>query len=163
MKAHSGTTIRLLAAALVGVVASTTATIRAQAPPPGSGPLDLTGYIRIIDGDTIETTINGRRSGIGIIGIRAPMANTACGKAATGFLRGLVASGRIRLDEDPNIAYDVRQRRMYYAQLPDFSSVAVAMARAGFALPSGEGVETNQITAAAAGAAAAGSGCAARR
>src|SRR5947209_7032866 len=68
------------------------------APPAGSGPVDLSGPIRVIDGNTIETRINGNQVGIGIIGITAPMGNTPCGKAATTALSALL-EGTVHMDE----------------------------------------------------------------
>jgi endonuclease YncB( thermonuclease family) len=134
--------------------------IRAQAPPPGSGPFDISGFVRVIDGDTFEVYIQGRQTGVGIIGITSPMGNTPCGRAATNFLRRLIGGGGIRLEEDPTFAFDVRKRRMYYTQLPDrASSAAVEMARAGLVKPDGRGVEAKAIAAAAAEAAAGGRGC----
>ena len=139
---------RLRAAAAAAVILlAPTPRISAQAPPPGSGPLDITGPIRVIDGDTMEVYIKGRQSGLGIIGIRAPMGNTTCGKAALAHLRGLIARG-MHLDEDPRIGYDARKRRMYYVKTPAGQSVAVAMARAGFVQPTNEGLEAGEVAAA---------------
>ena len=42
------------------------------APPPGSGPVDLTGFVRVYDGDTFEALIDGKRARIGLAGINAP-------------------------------------------------------------------------------------------
>src|SRR6185436_12613298 len=63
------------------------------APPQSTKPIDLQGPIRVIDGNTIETWIDGKRVGIGLVGVEAPMANTNCGRAATGMLWGLVKGG----------------------------------------------------------------------
>ncbi len=114
--------------------------------------------MRVIDGDTLEAYINGRQSGIGIIGIRVPMGNTPCGKAASNQLESAVSRG-LRLEEDLNIPYDARKRRMYYVKLPGGLSAAIEMARAGFALPTGQGIEAAAIAAAAAEAAASHRGC----
>src|SRR5918996_390791 len=73
---------------------------RAQAPLPGTGSFDIQGFVRVIDGDTFEVYINGRQSGIGIIGIRAPMGNTPCGRSATARLISYIGRGGIRLEED---------------------------------------------------------------
>ena len=145
------------AASLFAVLLATGST-RAQAPPPGSGSFDLEGFVRVIDGDTLEAYINGRQSGIGIIGIRVPMGNTPCGKAASNLLESAISRG-LRLEEDLNIPYDARKRRMYYVKLPNGRSAAVEMAFAGFALPTGQGIEAEEIAAAAADAAANHRGC----
>jgi endonuclease YncB( thermonuclease family) len=149
---------RRVAAPAAAIFLALTPLISAQAPPPGSGSFDITGPIRVIDGDTLEVYIEGRQSGLGIIGIRAPMGNTACGKAALAHLRGLIARG-MRLDEDPQIGYDARKRRMYYVKTPAGLSVAVQMARSALALPTNEGVEANEIAATFEAAANSGVGC----
>lgn len=121
----------------------------AQAPPPGSGPIDFNGFVRVIDGDTFEVYIQGHRTGVGIIGIETAMGNTPCGVQATDLLWSLVASGRIRLEEDPEeTAFDARKRRMYRVVLDDGRSAAVVMAESGFVVPTGKGIERNDIQAA---------------
>jgi endonuclease YncB( thermonuclease family) len=53
------------------------------APPAGSGPVDVPGFVRVIDGDTIEFYLDGSRAGngslvgVGLIGVEAPQGNTA--------------------------------------------------------------------------------------
>jgi hypothetical protein len=64
------------------------------APPPGSGPVDVSSFVRVIDGDTIEAYLGGTRAGIGLIGVDAPMGNTACGRDAAA-LRTLVQGGQL--------------------------------------------------------------------
>src|SRR3954447_24970275 len=68
------------------------------APPVGSGSVETTGFIRGIDGDTLETQLLGQQSAIGLIGITAPPGNTACGREASAQARTLTARG-LRLDE----------------------------------------------------------------
>src|SRR4029434_123368 len=116
---------RAAVALLIGTAANTAA---AQAPPPGSGSVHFTGFVRVIDGDTLEVYINGHQTGCGIIGIKAPMGNTTCGLAAASALWELMAESNITLEEDPEIAFDSRLRRMYYIVLADGSSAAVKMA-----------------------------------
>ncbi|OFW17193.1 MAG: hypothetical protein A3F70_09800 [Acidobacteria bacterium RIFCSPLOWO2_12_FULL_67_14] len=140
---------------VLALVAGAATSVKAQAPPPGSGPVHFSGFVRVIDGDTFEVYINGHQTGIGIIGIKAPMGNTACGMAATQALWELMVEGNITLEEDPAIAFDSRKRRMYYVVLSDGSSLAVNMAKTGFVLPTGEGREREDIVSAAASAATA--------
>jgi len=157
--------IRFNAAAATAIAAFVLSlpSARAQAPPPGSGPIDFAGFVRVIDGDTFEIYIDGHQSGLGIVGIKVPMGNTACGRLATGFLESLIGGAGIRLEEDPIAsAYDPRKRRMYRLLLPDGRSAAIEIAQAGFALPDGEGIEANEIAAAAADAAASRRGCVGR-
>lgn len=133
--------------------ASLTLAAAAQAPPPGSGSVHFEGFVRVIDGDTFEVYINGHQTGIGIIGIEAPMGNTSCGVLATQALSQLMSSGRITLEEDPDVAFDARKRRMYYVVLSDGSSAAVNMAASGLVRPTRQGRERQEVTTAAAAAA----------
>jgi endonuclease YncB( thermonuclease family) len=135
-----------MTAALLG---GTAQCLLAQAPPPGSGPIDFKGFVRVIDGDSVEIYVNGSRIGIGIVGIRTPMGNTPCGQDATGYLWSLLSTPPVRFEEDPvAAAFDRRKRRMYRVVLHDGRSAAVVMAQAGYAMPTGEGIETNEIAAA---------------
>jgi endonuclease YncB( thermonuclease family) len=134
--------------------------IQAQAPPPGSGPIDFSGFVRVIDGDTVEMYIEGNRTGVGIVGIRTPMGNTPCGRQATGFLWSLIASGRVRLEEDPiEVPFDERKRRLYRLVLDDGRSAAVVLTESGYAFPTGRGLERADIAAAFGRARASQSGC----
>src|SRR5262245_43756499 len=56
------------------------------APPPGSGPLTVEGFVRVYDGDTVEVQMHGTRMVLGVIGIDAPEGNTACGQQAAGMM-----------------------------------------------------------------------------
>ena len=64
-----------------------------QAAPGGTAPVELEGYVRAIQGDTLDARMSNRRVGIGIIGIQTPQGNTACGKEATAFAQALVNDG----------------------------------------------------------------------
>ena len=69
--------------ALVAVVPGPAAAQRVEpggAPPPGSGPVETRGFVRVIDGDTVEALVRGKRVGIGLAGIDAPPINTDCGR-----------------------------------------------------------------------------------
>jgi endonuclease YncB( thermonuclease family) len=131
-----------------------------QAPPKNSGPVDITDFVRVIDGDTLEVFHDGRRIGIGLIGVRAPQGNTECGRQAARFLQSLLENG-VYLEEDPDLTFDSRNRRMYRASTRgDMRSVAVALAEAGFVIPDGRGLEQAAIAAAVAAARQAQRGCA---
>ncbi len=114
------------------------------APVLGSGPVRVKGYVRVIDGDTIEAQIRGRRVGIGLIGIAAPQGNTACGKLATKALQQLVQGG-LNLEEDQTLAFDGRRRRLYYALTLGKKSVTAELVRAGLAKATGEGREKSDL------------------
>ncbi|MGH2351160.1 MAG: thermonuclease family protein, partial [Chloroflexota bacterium] len=100
------------------------------APPAGSGDIEVDGFVRVIDGDTIETYINGQRTGIGLIGVDASQGNTPCGRQATAQLWGLVGGG-VRLEEDPSITFDTFQRRMYHVATRDGRALADEQIKAG--------------------------------
>jgi glucose/arabinose dehydrogenase len=99
--------------------------------------------VRVIDGDTIETWLDGKRVGIGLVGVSAPQANTQCGRAATGKLWGLTKGG-LRLEDDPNLVFDERGRRMYHVRTADGRLLADELATAGLARADGRG--TTQAT-----------------
>ena len=133
------------------------------APPPGSGPAEVTGFVRVIDGETIETLVDGKLVGIGLIGIEAPMGNTDCGRAATQQLQQLLtlARGRggIRLEEEPTLPFDARKRRMYYVQERTGRSLIRELVGGGVSRANGFGKEAVELAAAEADARAVGRGC----
>ena len=94
---HTRLTVVLLGLMLlVGLGTVTAQDQRAEAggaPVAGSGSVEIAGPVRVIDGDTIEAFIHGRRVGVGLIGIDAPMGNTACGRTATAALQLLTQGG----------------------------------------------------------------------
>jgi endonuclease YncB( thermonuclease family) len=117
----------------------------AQAPPRGSGSQQIQGPIRIIDGDTLEVFINGRQTAVGLIGIQAPWGNTPCGQTALIFLRSLIRSNLVTLEEDLDITFDARNRRMYYLKLPGNVSATLQLALAGLVRYTGEGKEAGVL------------------
>jgi glucose/arabinose dehydrogenase len=149
---------------LVAVAAATITPTTAQrvddggAPPPGSGDVDVKGYVRVIDGDTIEVAIGGSRMGVGLIGIEAPPVNTDCGRAASDVLRELSVAG-LHLKEEPDLYLDERGRRLYRAITPGGRSVALELAARGLVRVGTVGQEHDALVAAAAEAEAAGRGC----
>ena len=140
---------RMLSATVVAIVMSVGPSVRAQAPPRGAGPLNVSGPVRVIDGDTLEVYVDGRQTAIGIIGIKAPRGNTTCGRKAAQLLQSLIdrvapgpeAGAVVRFEEDLAHTFDERKRRMYYLTLPDGVSPALELVRAGLADPDGEGDE----------------------
>ncbi|HLO28815.1 MAG TPA: NPCBM/NEW2 domain-containing protein, partial [Anaerolineales bacterium] len=101
----------------------------------------------MVDGDTIETWIDGKQVGIGLIGITTPMGNTKCGQEATGRLESLMHAP-VRLEEDPDIVFDDRKRRMYYAYISNGQSVALDLVATGHVRANGQGKEKDQLAAA---------------
>jgi endonuclease YncB( thermonuclease family) len=114
------------------------------APPPGSGPLVIEGFVRAALGDTIDARTPYGRALIGVIGIQAPRTSTGCGRAATEFLQDLV-SGGVRLDEGHGSTFDSRSRRMYHVTSLDGRSVAAEMIAAGFAVADSRGTDDDHL------------------
>src|SRR5918992_4079798 len=115
------------------------------APPPGSGPFTITRPVRAIDGDTIEVNIGGSRVGVRLIGMDAPRANTSCGKVAASQLQAVVRGG-VRLEEDPNLTFDERGLRLYYAlERGSGNSIAKKLVEAGVARARAEGKEAQEL------------------
>jgi glucose/arabinose dehydrogenase/endonuclease YncB( thermonuclease family) len=106
----------------------------------GSGNVQVLGFTRAIDGDTLEIESHGTRVGVGLIGVVAPPVNTTCGAAAAAKLQSLVMDG-VWLIEDPSLVLDGRKRRLYYATTRDGKSIALEMTRAGLVKPNGLGRE----------------------
>jgi endonuclease YncB( thermonuclease family) len=105
----------------------------AQAPSRGSGSVTVAGPLRVIEGDTLEVTIDGARIAVGVIGIKAPPGNTACGREAIAVAQQLVADG-VWLDEDLGVpSFDSRSRRLYRVSTSTGRSLAVELATAGLA------------------------------
>jgi endonuclease YncB( thermonuclease family) len=96
--------------------------------------------------------------GIGIVGIRAPRGNTACGRAATAFVQDLVEDGA-QLEEEPGLAFDARFRRMYHVTTPDGRSVAEELVAAGLARATGQGRKRDRLAELEADARGARRGC----
>jgi glucose/arabinose dehydrogenase/N-acetylneuraminic acid mutarotase/endonuclease YncB( thermonuclease family) len=113
----------------------------AQAPPPGSGTINLTGFVRVIDGDTLETRLDGKLVGIGLIGIRAARGNTPCGELAASVVAALLEKPGARLEEDLPLVLDARKRRLYHLVTGDGKSLARELVKAGVAKSNGKGRE----------------------
>jgi endonuclease YncB( thermonuclease family) len=148
-----------MVALAVAATSAAPADVGAQAPGRGSGSVTVTGPIRVIDGNTLEVNINNRRAGVGLIGIKAPPGNTACGKIAAENLATLLRLGLIRLDEELDQTFDAKKRRMYTLKVSEIP-IAVEMARGGWAVPDGSGLDALEIGRAAIEARNAGRGCA---
>ena len=129
------------------------------APAQGRGTVDVPG-VRVITGDTLESWIDGHRVGIGLLGVRAPQGNTACGREAITLLRKLVKGGlRLEEDGDPSLAFDGPYRRMYRAVNRQGQNIEEELVRAGVAQATGRGAKAATLNAAEADSRAAGRGC----
>src|SRR5262245_41600056 len=72
------------------------------APAPKSGPFRPAGFVRVIDGSTLEASVDGKRIGVGVLGINAPAYGTPCGDAARAQLQSLVGRGVVFRDDQAN-------------------------------------------------------------
>jgi endonuclease YncB( thermonuclease family) len=114
---------------------------------------------RVIDGSTLDASIDGQRVAIGYLGVDTPPANEPCGQQALARNREL-AGTRVLLMADPQYEFDIAGRRLYYAFTLDGTSIDEVLVREGLGRAvRTEGVEGSQLQAAEAEAAAAGIGC----
>ncbi len=113
------------------------------APAAGTGATALEGFVRAVQGDTLDARLSKRRIGIGIVGIRAPQGNTPCGKEATAYLQGLVEDGAMVEEAGGGDRY----RQMYRVTTLDGRSVADEMVAAGFARAHGQGADQERLAA----------------
>jgi len=127
-------------------------------PAPGSGTKTTPPFVRVLDGKSIETILDGAQIDIVIVGIDVSPGNSACGKEATRQLTALAQGGLI-LEEDSAIAYDAAYRRLYSARTHDGRVVAEELVKAGVAKVNGVGEPRHQYDAAEADARAAKRGC----
>jgi endonuclease YncB( thermonuclease family) len=152
---------RSLAALVLGVSLAFAESIAPAggAPPAGTGPIELTSFVRAVDGDTVDTRIPRGRIAVGIIGIKAPPGNTPCGRQAGDYLQGLLSGSGVRLVEEPGVTFDARSRRLYHVTTGDGQSIAAQMVAAGFARADGHGSNRETLAELEATARAAGRGC----
>ena len=98
MPENRGWSRRFGAAVLVLFLAVGSGVVSAQdrraepgsAPLPGRGSIVVEGYVRVVDGSSIEVLLDGRRAAVGVVGIETPQANTRCGEEAATRLRDLI-------------------------------------------------------------------------
>lgn len=128
------------------------------APDPKGGPFQPDGYVRVIDGDSLDVVIDDRRVAVGILGIDAAPYGTPCGTAARALTQSLVGRGAL-LQDDPAQVLDGRKRRMYRVSAPDGRSVAAELVAAGLARANGLGAEAATLSALEAQARQAKTGC----
>ena len=128
------------------------------APPPGSGPMTTPAFVRVLDGRTFETLLDGNQVLVVLVGIDVAPGNTACGREAAQQLQ-VLARGGLRLEEDATIAFDARNYRVYYALTKDGRSVTQELVKAGLAQVNATGEAAHRFPNDAANARAVGKGC----
>ena len=151
-----GTVTHVLLSLIVVSLATTTAL--GQAPLKGAGSFNISGPVRVIDGSTIETYINGKQVGLGMIGVDVPQGNTPCGKQVTSLLQAVTKLG-FHVDEDLGLTFDSLGRRLYYHVSPAGDSLAAQLVLAGAAKPNGQGKEAATLKQLQSQAQATGIGC----
>lgn len=116
--------------------------------------------VRVIDGDSLDVTVDGARVPVRIAGIDAPEGNTPCGRSATAALEALVADGITLVDDpDPALTFDDRLRRQFHVTDRSGRSVGEGLVRAGVARATGQGHSMAALATAQNEAAAAKRGC----
>jgi endonuclease YncB( thermonuclease family) len=122
---------------VLGVVLTTLVAVgipSAQAPDRLHGPLTVRGPVRVIEGDTLEVSINGMRVGVRIPGITVPRGNTPCGRQASAAMRELLSSGALLDDEIRLSPRDNRGLSQLRVTNAAGRAVAAELAAAGLAI-----------------------------
>lgn len=113
----------------------------APAPTPAAAPAGQTALVtRVIDGDTLDVTLEGRRERVRLLGIDAPEKRTEerpaepYEKEATGFVRRLARGRQVTLTPDPGHEDRDRYGRLLrYVYLPDGRCLNLELVCQGYA------------------------------
>jgi len=135
--------------------------ITGQTPPPGGGPpasIRFNGFVRVIDASTFDVFLNGRRTGIGLVGVKAPQANTECGQLAVQTVNTLLRGATIDFDEDSSVKVDSRKRKMYHLRV-NGDSLARKLVQNGLGDTTDEGDEQGDLSGDESQARGANAGC----
>lgn len=130
--------ILLLAALLTAIPVSGPDVIMASAvsggaPPVGSGTVRSSAEVRVLDGNTIITWINGKQTAVRVAGLDVAPYTTPCGAAATKQLWKLTKGGELTLEEDNALAFDAQGLRVYHALARDGRAISQELVKAGVA------------------------------
>jgi len=85
---------------------------------------------RVIDGNSLDAHVQGRRTAVGYLGVATPGATEPCGLEALTRNRELVGT-RVLLEADPAYDFDAIGRRLYYASTPDGRWIDETLVREG--------------------------------
>jgi endonuclease YncB( thermonuclease family) len=108
------------------------------APVATAGADDATGSIvlaqvnRVIDGDSLDAHVDGKRTAVGFLGAEAPPLNQPCGRPAQARNRELVG-GQVLLEADPAYQLDDVGRRLYSVCTPEGLWIEEVLIREGLA------------------------------
>ena len=139
---------------VLGIVVTTLAAVvlpTAQAPDRIHGQLTVRGPVRVIEGDTLEVSLNGTRVGVRIPGIKVPRGNTPCGRQASAAMRELLSSGAILDDENQLSPRDNRGLSLFRVTTAGGRPVAAELVAAGLAIAdssNGNPTDADEIAAA---------------
>ena len=144
--------ILLLAALLTAIPVSGPDVIMASAvpggaPPVGSGTMRSSAEVRVLDGNTIITWINGKQTAVRFAGIDVAPYTTPCGAAATKQLWKLTKGGELTLEEDNALAFDAQGLRVYHALARDGRAISQELVKAGVAKVNGKAEGRHLFTA----------------
>lgn len=96
-------------------------------------PQNLYKVLKVIDGDTIDIEINGKKENIRLIGIDAPESGQCFGNESTSKAHKLLSSQVIVLEKDPSQDERDRYGRLLgYIFLSDGTNIQELMIREGF-------------------------------
>jgi glucose/arabinose dehydrogenase len=129
------------------------------APPVGSGTVHGGAAVRVLDGNTIITWINGKQVAVRFAGIDVAPYTTPCGAEATKLLWKLVKGGNLSFEEDRTLAFDANAMRIYQAFTADGRALSQELVKAGVARVNGKAESRHLFAADEAQARAARRGC----
>ncbi len=115
----------LLLVVAVGVVAGEPRPVGSQTPP-----RILAQVTRAVEGDALDTSIDGRRTAVGYLGVDTPSLAARCGPEALARNSEL-AGTLVQLEEDPLYPLDPLGLRLYYAYTADGRSIDETLIREG--------------------------------
>jgi endonuclease YncB( thermonuclease family) len=85
---------------------------------------------RVIDGNSLDAYIDGRRTAVGYLGVWTPAITEPCGPDALARNREL-AGRRVLLEADPTYELGELGKRLYYAYTPDGRWIDETLVREG--------------------------------
>jgi endonuclease YncB( thermonuclease family) len=85
---------------------------------------------RVIDGNSLDAHVHGRRTAVGYLGVWTPAVTEPCGPEALARNREL-AGTRVLLEADPTYEFGELGKRLYYAYTPDGRWIDETLVREG--------------------------------
>lgn len=114
-----------------------TRSIQASSSPVATPSISISSLVtitKVVDGDTVDVNINGKKDTIRLIGINAPESGECFGRESTGKARELLQGKSVTLETDSSQDNrDKYQRLLRYIFLSDGSNFGELMIKDGFA------------------------------